>query len=201
FPARRWPSSSPLRPEADVLVELPVRGVRVGGVTVSPGDDRGVAIPLPPRRRGADGAPAARSIPAWVVVGTKAGPRVSVVGAVRGVEITAARAAAKLAAGLDPAGLAGSVVVVPVLRSEARLSRAGRVPERWSFPGDAGGKRAERDAFAVFSDVVVGAQALIVLGGPGRGRRGAVVARGRVGDPRVKQLGRVRGGRRALCAA
>jgi len=40
----------------------------------------------------------------------------------------------------------------------------------------------------VFSDVVVSAQALVVLGGPPRGRRGPVVARGRLADPRVKRL-------------
>ena len=82
-----------------MLVELPVRGVRVGGVTVGPGEARAVAIPLVSRRRGAEGgSAAARTIPAWVVVGTKAGPRVSVVGAVRGFETSAARAATRLAA-------------------------------------------------------------------------------------------------------
>ena len=83
-----------------MLVELPVRGVRVGGVTVGPGEARAVSIPLSARRRG-DGAAPARAIPAWVVVGHKAGPRVSVVGAVRGVEAGAARAASRLAATLE----------------------------------------------------------------------------------------------------
>src|SRR6187401_3416953 len=99
-----------------MLVEPPARGVRVGGVTVAPGEARAVAIPLAPRPRparassskagGANGPPAApeppRVVPAWVVVGLKPGPRVAVVGAVRGVETTAALAAARLAAGLDP---------------------------------------------------------------------------------------------------
>jgi predicted deacylase len=167
--------------------ELPVRGIRVGGVTVGPGEARAIALPLA-ARRATDGVAAARAIPVWVVVGAKAGPRVSVVAALRGVETSAARAAIELAAGLDPAALHGSVVVVPVLRPEGRLSRRGRTLAAWRFPGDAGGKRAERDAFAVFSDVVVGAQALLVLGAPRRGRRGVVVARGRVADPRVKRL-------------
>jgi len=170
-----------------MLVELPVRGVRVGGVTVGPGEARAVSIPLSARRRG-DGAAPARAIPAWVVVGHKAGPRVSVVGAVRGVEAGAARAASRLAATLDPAAVCGSVVIVPVLRPGGRLSRVGGARPAWSFPGDAGGKRRQRDAFTVFSDVVVSAQALVVLGGPPRGRRGPVVARGRLADPRVKRL-------------
>ena len=190
-----------------MLVEPPARGVRVGGVTVAPGEARAVAIPLLPgprpsrpsrstaARSGTGNPPAeaaapVRSIPAWVVVGLKPGPRVSVVAAIRGVETTAALAAARLAAGLDPAALTGSVVIVPVLRPGGRLSRTGRRLRAWRFPGDAAGKRAARDAFALFSDVVVGASALVVLGVPRRGRRGAVVAHGRLADPRVRRLAR-----------
>ncbi len=160
------------------------RGVRVGGVTTLPGEARGVAIALAPRPRA--GAP--RTVPAWVIVGTKPGPRISVVGALRGGEATAARAAAQLAAGLDPAALAGSVVIVPVLRPRGRLARRERSAPAWRFPGDAAGARPARDAFAIFSDLVVGAQALVVLGGPARGRRGVVAARGALADPRVRRL-------------
>src|SRR6188768_2327667 len=170
-----------------MLVEPPARGVRVGGVTVAPGEARAVSIPLSPRRRaGKAGArtggaaappptPPTPSIPAWVVVGLKPGPRVSVIGALRGYETTAAHAAARLAAGLDPAALTGSVVVVPVLRPGGKLSRTGRPRRAWRFPGDAAGKRAARDAFALFSDIVVGASALVGLGVPRRGGRGAGV--------------------------
>jgi predicted deacylase len=173
-----------------MAVELPARGVRVGGVSVAPGEARAVRILLaPPARARAAGAGAAeRAVPAWVIVGNKPGPRISVVAAVRGVEATAARAATRLAASLDPGALAGSVVVVPVLRAGGRLAAANRPTVQLAFPGDAAGKRAARDAFVLFSDVVVGAQALIVLGGPRRGRRGPVVARGRLDDPRVRRL-------------
>ena len=171
-----------------MLAEPPARGVRIGGVTVMPGEARAVAIPLAsPRRRGTDSGPE-RSVPAWVVVGAKPGPRVSIVGAARGGEGAAARAAMRLAVGLEPATLSGSVVIVPVLWPYGRLPLRHRPDRAWDFPGDAGGTRAERDAFALFSDVVVGAQAVVVLGGPRRGRRGAVVAHGRLDDPRVRRL-------------
>jgi len=170
--------------------ELPARGVRVGGVTVAPGEARAVTIALsaPPRAAGAAGVRRDRGVPAWVVVGVRPGPRVSVVAAVSGVETTAARAATRLAASLAPESLAGSVVVVPVLRPAGRLASLGRPAPRLRFPGDAAGKRAERDAFALFSAVAVGAQALVVLSGPRRGRRGTVVARGVLSDPRVRRL-------------
>ena len=171
-----------------MAVELPARGVRVGGVSVAPGEARAVRILLtPPARVRAAGA-AERAVPAWIIVGNKPGPRISVVAAVRGVEATAARAATRLAASLDPGALAGSVVVVPVLRAGGRLAAANRPTAQLSFPGEAAGKRAARDAFLLFSDLVVGAHALIVLGGPRRGRRGPVVARGRLDDPRVRRL-------------
>ena len=160
----------------------------MGGVSVAPGEARAVRILLtPPPRARAASAPE-RAVPAWVIVGNKPGPRISVVAAVRGAEATAARAATRLAASLDPGALAGSVVVVPVLRAGGRLAVANRPTAQLSFPGDAAGKRAARDAFLLFSDLVVGAQALIVLGGPRRGRRGPVVARGRLDDPRVRRL-------------
>jgi predicted deacylase len=170
-----------------VLAELPARGVRIGGVTVAPGEARAVAIALSPLPRAAAGG-ADRAVPAWVVVGARPGPRVSIVAAVTGAETTAARAATRLAAGLAPEALAGSVVVVPVLRPRGRFAPVGRPARRLAFPGEAAGKRSERDAFALFSAVVVGAQALVVLSGPRRGRRGAVVARGLLADPRVRRL-------------
>ncbi|MFL5308754.1 MAG: RimK/LysX family protein [Polyangia bacterium] len=168
-----------------MAVELPARGVRVGGVTVGPGEARAVSIPLGPR--GGDGAPA-RAVPAWVAVGGRPGPRVSVVAALRGTEVSAARAASRLAARLDPAALAGSVVVVPVLRPSGRMATAGRPRASLPFPGESGGERAARDAFSLFADVVIGAQALIVLGAPARGRRGLLVARVSPDDPRARWL-------------
>ena len=91
---------------------------------------------------------AAPTIPAWVVVGLKPGPRVSVVGAQRGHETTAALAAARLAAGLDPAALMGSVVIVPVLRPGGQAVAHGSAGARLALPGrrrrQAGGARRVR---------------------------------------------------------
>ncbi|HXU65221.1 MAG TPA: RimK/LysX family protein [Polyangia bacterium] len=155
-------------------------------MTIGPGESRAVAIPL--AGAGGGGGGRSRTVPAWVVVGARPGPRVSVVAAPRGTEAVAARAAAHVAARLDPSGLAGSVVVVPVLRPGGRLVPARGAPASMAFPGEAGGDRASRDAFKVFSDVVVGAQALILLGVPNRGRRGLLVARVAPDDPRARRL-------------
>jgi predicted deacylase len=183
-----------------MLGELPARGVRVGGVTVAPGEMRAVTIALAAPPRPSSVRSVDRGVPAWVVVGAKPGPRVSVVAAVDGVETTAARAARVLCVRLAPEELAGSVVIVPVLRPAGRLAARGRPAPPMRFPGDAAGKRAERDAFALFSAVVVGAHALLVLAAPRRGRRGTVVVRGALDDPRVRRLALGSGAVAALSA-
>src|SRR5262249_22855292 len=140
-------------------ITLPARGVRVGGVTIAPGVARAVSIPLAPRggRDEADGAGAARALPAWVAVGAKAGPRVTIVAAARGTESAATAAARALAHAPAPAAMAGGVVVVPVLRPGGRFAPRRRPGSGWTFPGDTGGPLRARDAFTVFSELVVGA--------------------------------------------
>jgi predicted deacylase len=169
---------------------LPARGVRVGGVTITPGTARAVEIPLAPRDSEDAGAAKrpSRAMPAWVAVGAKPGPRVTVVAAARGTESAATAAARALAHALDPATMAGSVVVVPVLRPGGRFAPRRRPASAWTFPGDTGGGARARDAFTVFSELVVGAAALVELGAPRGGRRAALTVRGDLDDPRVRRL-------------
>jgi predicted deacylase len=171
------------------------RGVRIGGVTVAPGEARAVAISLAPRaaragRATSSGASSgdARAVPAWVAVGSTGGPRVTVVAAARGTEGDAAAAARAVALALDPATMVGSVVVVPVLRPGGRFAPRRRASVPWRFPGDAGGTARGRDAFTLFSDLVVGAAAVLELGAPRGGRRAALTAAGDLEDPRVRRL-------------
>lgn len=167
------------------------RRIRIGGVTLAPGEAKVVALSLaarPARKGGAPEAAAARAVPAWVVVGAKAGPRISVVAAPRGTETAAAAAARALARSLDPAALAGSVVIVPVLRPGGRFAPRRRPGAAWRFPGEPGGGPRARDAFALFSELVVGAGAVLVLGAPRGGRRATLTAEGDLDDPRVQRL-------------
>src|SRR5262245_55195408 len=79
------------------------RAVRIAGQSVAPGEARALALPLPGRADVAD------AIPVWVVAGGRAGPRVTVVAAVRGFEAAASRCAEALRDRLDAATVAGSV--------------------------------------------------------------------------------------------
>ncbi|HEY2899021.1 MAG TPA: succinylglutamate desuccinylase/aspartoacylase family protein, partial [Polyangia bacterium] len=191
-------------------VEPPARGIRIGGITIAPGESRAIHIVL-----GAGGAPASRppepsaasatdgasadakaaaaqarrrDVPAWAAVGQKAGPRVSVVAAARGFEAAAALAASALVGAIDPVAMAGSLVVVPVLRPGGQFAPGGRARRGWEFPGDAGGARAARDAFTLFSELAVGASLVVALGSPAPGRRGALTVRADLTDPRTRRL-------------
>src|SRR4051794_15316209 len=136
-----------------MLAEVTARSIRVGGINIAPGSARALSIPLSARAN--EEKAAAVAVPAWAAVGPKAGPRITIVAALRGDEAAAAIAAAELARTIEPAAITGSLVVVPVLRRGGRFARARRSDAAWRFPGDAGGTRSARDTFVLFSELVV----------------------------------------------
>ena len=169
-----------------MLAEAPARAIRVGGINIAPGEARTLSISL--ATRASDDKTATVAVPAWAAVGPKAGPRVSIVGALHGFEAVAARAAGELTRSIDPAALSGSLVVVPVMRAGGRFAPGERVASSWAFPGDAGGTREQRDAFALFSEVTVGSTALILLAAPSPGRRAVATVRAAMDNPRTRRL-------------
>lgn len=161
------------------------RTIRVGGQTVEPGAAAVVALPLPGRTDTAD------AIPVWVAAGRQPGPRVTVVAALRGFEAVAAQGASALCEELDPAGLAGGVTVAPVLRPGGRFAARGLAVSdavAWSFPGDPGGNRRSREAFAIFSELIVGSTLLVVVTEPEAGRAGMPIVRADLDDARLRRL-------------
>lgn len=169
-----------------MLAEAPARAIRVGGINIAPGEARTLSISL--ATRASDDKTEAVAVPAWAAVGPKAGPRVSIVAALHGYEAVAARAAAELTRSIDPAAMSGSLVVVPVMRAGGRFAPGERVAPSWAFPGDAGGTREQRDAFALFSEVTVGSTALILLAAPPPGRRALPAVRAAMDNPRTRRL-------------
>src|SRR5581483_4091728 len=169
-----------------MLAEVTARSIRVGGINVAPGTARALSIPL--SARASDEKAAAVAVPAWAAVGPKTGPRVTIVAALHGHEVAAALAAAEIARTVEAAAITGSLVVIPVLRRGGSFAPAGRSRPPWRFPGDAGGARAARDAFVLFSEIVVGSAVVLVLASPPPGRRGVLCARGDLDDPRTRRL-------------
>jgi hypothetical protein len=85
-----------------MLAEVTARSIRVGGINIAPGSARALSIPLSARAN--EEKAAAVAVPAWAAVGPKAGPRITIVAALRGDEAAAAIAPPALAGPNPPAG-------------------------------------------------------------------------------------------------
>ena len=106
-------------------------------------------------------------VPVIEVTGAGPGPRLSVIAGVHGCEYASMAGARRWANGLQGRALRGTVTVVPVVNVPAFRARSPFVvPEDGKnlnrcFPGSFGGTLAERLAFAVFSRVIAGSDALV----------------------------------------
>jgi predicted deacylase len=106
-------------------------------------------------------------VPVIEVAGAGPGPRLSVIAGVHGCEYASMAGARRWVNSLQGRALRGTVTVVPVLNVPAFRARSPFiVPEDGKnlnrcFPGSPGGTLAERLAFAVFSRVIVGSDALV----------------------------------------
>src|ERR1700709_1922510 len=84
-------------------------------------------------------------LPMWLINGDEDGPTLVVTGGVHGAEYASIAAALDLGRTLDPKGLCGRVIVVPVVNMAGFAARSiyicpldGKNPNR-VFPGDAAG--------------------------------------------------------------
>jgi uncharacterized protein len=106
-------------------------------------------------------------IPVIEVTGDGPGPRLSVIAGVHGCEYASMAGVRRWVSSLQGRALRGTVTVVPVLNVPAFRARSPFiVPEDGKnlnrcFPGSPAGTLAERLAFAVFSQVIVGSDALV----------------------------------------
>jgi uncharacterized protein len=106
-------------------------------------------------------------VPVIEVTGTGPGQRLSVIAGVHGCEYAPMAAARRWVNSLHGRALRGTVTVVPVVNVPAFRARSPFiVPEDGKnlnrcFPGSPGGTLAERLAFAVFSQVIAGSDALV----------------------------------------
>jgi uncharacterized protein len=105
--------------------------------------------------------------PVIEVTGDGPGPRLSVIAGVHGCEYASMAGVRRWVAGLAGRSLRGTVKVVPVVNLPAFRARSPFVvPEDGKnlnrcFPGSPAGTLAERLAFAVFEQVIVGSDALV----------------------------------------
>jgi uncharacterized protein len=113
----------------------------------------------------------AYKLPMWLINGSEAGPTLVVTGGVHGAEYASIAAALEFGRSLDPEGVHGRVIVVPVINLPGFAARSiyicpldGKNPNR-VFPGDAGGTGSEQMADWVFRNVISQADYYVDLHG------------------------------------
>src|SRR5579862_7834460 len=106
-------------------------------------------------------------VPVVEITGAHDGPRLTVISGVHGCEYAPQAAVRRWTAELDPENVRGQIVAVPVLNLPAWRARSPFVvPEDGKnlnrcFPGDPAGTLADRLAYAVFTELITGSDALI----------------------------------------
>ena len=127
------------------------------GVAAPPGTRSCVRVPI---AEFADGAPV--TLPVAVLAGTRPGPTLYVQAGIHGDELTGIDIAWRLIQDVEPARLAGTLVVVPIANPPSYLSRSrGFLQEERIlqdanrlFPGNTGGLLTERIAAVLFASFV-----------------------------------------------
>lgn len=139
-------SALPARAEAQNLT--------VGAVTAAPGQKRSGYIEIPA------GVDAATRIPVTVIRGTRPGPTLALIAGTHGSEVAPILALHKVRDRIDPADLAGTLILVHVANLPSFLGRTiyyspidGKNLNR-VYPGKASGTVSERIAFAITGQVI-----------------------------------------------
>ncbi|QDH34599.1 succinylglutamate desuccinylase/aspartoacylase family protein [Porphyrobacter sp. YT40] len=125
----------------------------IAGEALAPGTRRDVGFPITTMATGT-----ASSLAVRVLHGARPGPAVFVSAAIHGDEIVGTAVVQRLAQELDPQGLAGTVLLVPVANIFGFLNRSRYLPDRRdlnrSFPGSANGSLAGQVAHIFYREVV-----------------------------------------------
>lgn len=125
----------------------------IAGQSIAPGAEGDVAFPITTMATGTTSSLAVR-----VIHGARPGPAVFVSAAIHGDEIIGTAVIQRLAQGLKPEALAGTVLLVPVANIFGFISHSRYLPDRRdlnrSFPGSAGGSLAGQLAHIFYREVV-----------------------------------------------
>jgi uncharacterized protein len=125
----------------------------IAGESVAPGTARDVAFAITTMATGT-----ASSLALRVLHGARPGPAVFVSAAIHGDEIIGTAVIQRLAQMLNPATLAGTVLLVPVANIFGFITHSRYLPDRRdlnrSFPGSAGGSLAGQLAHVFYREVV-----------------------------------------------
>jgi uncharacterized protein len=129
--------------------------ITVAGVTVEPGERRDLSPPASESYTGDR-----TTLPMAVLNGVEDGPRVFVTAAVHGDELNGIATCRRLLDHLDPEGLRGVLIVVPIVNVLGVQTNSRYLPDRRdlnrSFPGSHSGSMAARIARLLTDEVIQG---------------------------------------------
>ena len=125
----------------------------IAGETIAPGERRTLAIPVSRQLTGLSA-----SLPLQVLHGARPGPCVFVSAAIHGDEINGIAIVQHLAQTLDPAAMAGTLILAPAVNIFGLVNHARYLPDRRdlnrSFPGSARGSLAAQLANVFLEHVI-----------------------------------------------
>jgi uncharacterized protein len=126
--------------------------ITIGGVSVAPGERRGLSLPA-----GVLHTRVPVEMPVWVINGRRAGPRLFISAAIHGDELNGIEIIRRIRA-RPLAGLRGTLLLVPVVNVFGLLHHARYLPDRRdlnrSFPGSDRGSLAARLAHLFMNEIV-----------------------------------------------
>lgn len=125
----------------------------IAGETIAPGERRTLAIPVSQQLTGVSA-----SLALQVLHGARPGPCIFVSAAIHGDEVNGIAIVQRLAKLLDPADLAGTVMLAPAVNVFGVLNHSRYLPDRRdlnrSFPGSTSGSLASQLARCFFDHVI-----------------------------------------------
>ena len=129
------------------------KALKVGGQLVKRGQRRRLEIPVARLPTGT-----ALSLPITVLRGKHPGPTIWLSGAVHGDEVNGTEIVRRVVREVDPKGLRGSIIAVPIVNVYGFVERSRYLPDRRdlnrSFPGSASGSLASRLAHLFLEQIV-----------------------------------------------
>jgi hypothetical protein len=176
-----------VKPKRRKIPRPPPEAFEIAGVTVRGGERAAIRIPVMRRYMHAE-----LFLPAWVVHGRTAGPRLFVSAAVHGDEIIGVEIIRRLLEEEALRELAGTLIAVPVVNVYGFLNHDRYLPDRRDlnrcFPGSHRGSLAARLAHRFMSEVVAHATHGIDLHTGSLHRENLPQVRARLDDPETERL-------------
>jgi predicted deacylase len=162
---------------------------RLLGTDIPPGEERQLSLFVSESFAGYS-----LRTPVRVAAGREPGPTLCITAGIHGDELNGTEIVRRVFEGLDPAGVSGILVGIPIVNLHGFRRSSRYLPDRRDlnryFPGNPSGSAASRIAYAVFDRVIRRCESLVDLHTGSFHRTNLPQLRGDLTNPRVLHLAR-----------